>query len=404
MVPQFERFSCRRPLAWRRAKSWVPPLGLKSPFVFFALLSTLWMSAPDARAQDDAARLGAYYLKSVQEPSGLFRYEFDFLTSEFTADNNIIRQAGAAYGLAEYLRHSADGEIEETIANALHAYVALSLPFGEGQLLAPPNRERTDTGAGATALALLAELQYQEASGDQQFRANRDQWLQGLLSLYRPGQGISEYPGADSESPYYNGETWLALAYYADLFPKNQRVQSVLRRLDPYLIKKYSLEPNVSFYHWGAMASVIRFGTTGERRFLKFASSQTNHYLTIMRPAFLPDVNTCYELEGLISVAEIMDESDERYLANTIGQRIDREHAKILAFQIQPGQKEIRFGGGRYLYSEDIPSFAGAFLNGPFRPQTRIDSTQHCLSALVKYDRYRASSDHEVTADSNAAQ
>lgn len=404
MGSPLERFSWRWPRPRRRGGGRIHRLGLKLSFVCVAVLPVLWLGAAGAHAEGGVAERGALYLKSVQEPSGLFRYEFDFVTSTFSPDNNIVRQAGAAYGLAEYYVHSGDGSVEETIAAALRAYTALSLPWQEGRLVAPPNRDKTRAGAGATALALIAELQYQKASGDQQFADVREAWVRGLLALYRPGQGIAQYPGAETESPYYNGETWLALAYYADLFPEDERVGAVLDRLEPYLIQKYSLEPNVSFYHWGAMASSIRFRTTDEPRFRAFASSQTNHYLTVMRPDFLPNVNSCYELEGLISVAEIIDESAEGYLANTIARRIEREMDKNLAFQIRPGQTKIDFGGGRFLYSADLPTFAGAFLNGPYRPQARIDFTQHCLSAVVKHERYQAARGGNGAADDNTTQ
>ena len=67
------------------------------------------------------------------------------------------------------------------------------------------------------------------------------------------------------------------------------------------------------------------------------------------------------------------------------GMRIEAEILKSLSFQIMPGQSKLEFGDGRVLYSDDLKIFAGAFVDGLYRPRARIDSTQHCLSALLKY-------------------
>lgn len=339
----------------------------------------------------DPAKNGADALSNVQGPSGLFRYDFDFLSSKTSDKDNIVRQAGAGYGLAEYFLDSKDERTGKTIAAALRAYSTLSLPWQGGRLVATRDGDINGARTGATALALLTELQYQEASGDQQFRHSRKSWVSGLLSLYRANGGFSRSPESESESDFYNGEAWLALAYYNMLFPDDQDVSAVLEPLDSYLIQKYSLNPTTSFFHWGAMASAVRFKSTGTPRFREFASRQTEHYLERLRPTFHPNRNTCYALEGLIAVAEILDSTADRHFVAALNQRIERENAKNREFQIKPGQDRIDFGGDRYLYSKDLASYSGAFLRGRHRPQTRIDTTQHCISAMVKYTRYSSS-------------
>ena len=52
--------------------------------------------------------------------------------------------------------------------------------------------------------------------------------------------------------------------------------------------------------------------------------------------------------------------------------------------QILPEQRRIQFGPKRYLQAPEIADHAGAFLNGLYRPQVRVDATQHCLSAMLK--------------------
>jgi hypothetical protein len=45
------------------------------------------------------------------------------------------------------------------------------------------------------------------------------------------------------------------------------------------------------------------------------------------------------------------------------------------------------FGQGVYLVSPKLRDFSGAFLEGRFRPYTRVDYTAHCVSAMVKLAR-----------------
>ncbi len=362
---------------------------LAAAFLVAAVLVAAPASAPPARASahpdaPDPLALAAAYLISVQDREGLFDYEFDFIPGKFTKGANMVRQAGAGFGLAEYYRHSGDDGTGKAVARAIEAYWRNSYPWASGRLVTPDGKLR-NAKAGTTALALLAELLYFETSGDASFVEYRRAWLEGLLGLYSPGGGFLRTPGADRESPYFNGEGWLALAHYDRMFPGDDRIVPILRRLDNYLISSNTAEPNISFYHWGVMAAAMRFEATGDTRFMEFASLQTIAYLDELRPRVKPRNNTCYAVEGLAAVARMIGGAGfDDHLYGRLRERIAAEMEKNRSFQIAPGQQEIRFSGGATLRSEALPRFAGAFLNGRNRPRTRIDFTQHCLSAMIK--------------------
>jgi hypothetical protein len=59
----------------------------------------------------------------------------------------------------------------------------------------------------------------------------------------------------------------------------------------------------------------------------------------------------------------------------------------IRQLQIPPGASRMDFGEGIYLVSPRLRDFSGAFLEGRFRPFTRVDATAHCVSAMVKLAR-----------------
>ena len=331
-------------------------------------------------------QLALTYLINAQRPNGLFKYQFDFIRGKYVDRDSVVRQAGTGYGLAEYFSKTKDSRAKDTIVRALEAYAAHSIDYGRG-LVMSLDQSLDSAKTGATALALIAELFYFEATRDNQFRDVRQGWLRGLFALHRKGGGFVRSPSVREETPYYNGEGWLAMAHYARLFPGNAEVQKILEAVDPYLIDLYGREPDIGFLHWGMMAASVRYKTTEAKRFRDFVRNQARALLDRLRPDIKAHANACYSVEGLIATAEVLgeDQGGDRELGGRIRRRIDAEIEKSLTFQILPGQDKLNFGPGRYLFSEQLKHFTGAFTDGLYRARARIDDTHHCLSAFLNY-------------------
>lgn len=361
--------------------------------VYLVLFSVLF--GPIVGECHSPIELAATYLIKAQKKNGLFHYEYDFITDRYSWKDNIVRQTGVGYALAEYFQFSQKDNVKESILKALQAYSARSIPYGRGKLVSPTDAPEK-AKAGATALALLTELLYYKASKDTRFQQDRRTWVRGLLKLRRSGKGFSKIPKSEEESPYSNGEIWLALATHKNVFPGKPEINGVLEKVDQYFIETYGKKPRVAFFHWGVMAANERYKTTGNSRFRQFISDQTEHYLTVLRPILKDHVNTCYAVEGLVTAAQVLRTTGlNKTLQQRLEVRIKEEVQKNLQFQIKEGQTRLQltekrylYSEKRYLYSEKLPRFAGAFVNGLNRPQARIDFTQHCLSALIKYQSY----------------
>lgn len=319
-------------------------------------------------------------LLAVQTEEGLFSYGFDFVRGRASKRDSIVRQAGTVYALAEYYGHSRDQRLRDPIRRALTALSQRSIGVSGGALV---SKDGTLDGVkvGATALALLAEVYYFRTSGDGRFERERHAWLKGLLVLQRPGAGFRRAPGVDVESPYYNGEVWLALALHALTF-ETPAVARSLAEAEPYLMATYGAEPHIGFFHWGLMAAHLRWRATGETRYATWVRDQVANYLQELRPKLNPNANTCYALEGLFPALDMIEADAE--LRAALGDRVDRELKKILEFQVRPGQDRLDLGDGTQLISPRLQDYVGVFLAGRKRPSTRIDFTQHCISALVK--------------------
>lgn len=394
---------------------------------FAAAAAAIALLAPiAARAQDDAERIrrAVAHTIATQLPNGLFRYDFDFLAAEPTGQDNIVRQAGTLFALGAYLVDTGDLEVAAPIERGLDALAQRSLPIGRtntqswlewagvfsirswrveqalasrGWLYAREGDGSVVSGdasyagahAGATALALIAELEYFRATGDDRFAAQRVAWLNGLLALHVPGGGIRDNPETVDTGPYSDGEAWLALALYHDAFPGDAGAARALSELEDYLLDHYGQTPDRSFYHWGALSSAARLARGDPARLADFAAEQAEFVLREVPPEKKKDATSCALIEGLGSaVAVIRSRPGREELVARLEERVALELARNRPLQIQPGQRRLALGGGGGLHAPSLAGSAGAFLAGRYAPYTRVDLTQHCISAFLTASRH----------------
>ena len=338
-----------------------------------------------------ASELTAGYLMKSQEEDGLFTYAFDFAKDRPSSKNNVVRQAGAGAVLAEYYVATGDRRVEPALIAAIEGFAAKSIPYGQGKVMTL-NGARRGARIGGTALALLTELRYHEGSGDNRFESQRRDWLNGLLAVRVPGGGFWKYPEAREELSFFNGEAWLALAHYHRMFPDDEEVRRTLSEIDEIFMKRYGAEEKGGFFLWGLQAAATRYASGAGEALHRYALEKVRFYLDERRPKFRKNSMHCASMEGLVAVLLALQSDDPinaeyRALEGRLRDRVEREMAKHLTFQIQPGQKKIHHREGVYLYAERLSKFAGAFLTSRTSNKTRVDFTWHCLSSLVKYGR-----------------
>jgi len=371
----------------------------------------------------DRLRQAVEYLLAAQLPSGLFVYDFDFVADRSVEPDNIVRQAGVAYILAEYYRYAPDPHVRRAIEATLTRLGALSLPFGKsrlqsafeqaGLLSVPIGRYKLKASlerfgllyrpsgngkvisldgkyvgalTGAVAVALLAEMQYHQATADNRFGSLRSAWLEGLLSLRIPRRGFRISPGFIDETPFFDGEGWLALAYYNRLFPRDKSIVSTLDNLEAYLMTRYANDVTSGFYQWGTMAAALRLEQTSNPRFLSFIRAQAQALLEAPRRDEWRGDSSCAHMEGLAVAARVLrahPDVDPPLLEKVLT-RLNEEMEKNRQLQIPPNGGRIAFGKGVQLISPKLRDFSGAFLVGRFRAYTRVDETAHCVSAMTK--------------------
>jgi hypothetical protein len=393
--------------------------------LILAMITPAVAQTPDR----DSLRRAVEYLLGSQLPSGLFVYDFDFMAGRSVEQDNVVRQAGAAYFLAEYYLQAPDPRVRHSIEVALTRLGELSLPISKsrtqaalentGLLSVPVGRYKLRAGlerfgllyrargdgrvisldgtyryalSGAPALALLAELQYSQATHDGRFATLGSAWLKGLMSLRVPGRGFRISPGVIDETPFFDGEGWLALAYYNEVYPGDAGIASALESLESYLMIRYASDVATGFYQWGTMAAARRLKVTSDQKFLAFVRAQAEAFLTAPRPHRWRADNPCADLEGLITAAGVLrarKDADGALLAR-IEARVTEGMTVTHGLQIGANTDRIEFGDGIYLTAPKLRDFAGAFLLGKYEPVTRVDVTGHCVAAMTKLGAARA--------------
>lgn len=365
----------------------------------------------------------------VQKPSGFMPYGFDFVLDSEAEPNtmsgaNLVRQAGTASSLADYYALTKDQRAAPAIQRFLRAFGHHSLPIGKskGQALVESTRvlslpygrykihaalDRLDllyanegpgkvlspdgsydkARTGAVALALLTEVRYAQTSGDNSFADLRRAWVEGLVALRIPGGGFRDNPESINSLPYFDGESWLALAEYHRAFPQDRRVSELLADVEEALLEQYGDAKDVAFFHWGTQAAAVRYADTKDKKFLDFIKAQTRAFLDDKKDKIGMN-NNCASVEGLADAIGALLSAGEGNgeLANRARRWITKEMHKAKQLQIQPGQTELVFSNAR-LVAPRMQEFAGCFRMGVYVAYTQVDLTQHCLSAMLKLKR-----------------
>lgn len=369
---------------------------------------------------------------TVQKPSGFMPYGFNFLENresepETLSAENLTRQAGTASALADYYALTKDERAKPALQQYLRAFGRHSLPIGKRRLqrlvestrllsipigrykihaalkkygllyettgpgkVLSPDADYGKAYTGALALALLTEVRYSSVSGDGDFADLRGAWLEALIGLRIPGAGFRLTPTSIDATPYFDGEAWLALAEYNRAFRDDRRASEFLADLDAALMGNYGRQFNIDFFHWGTMAAAARFADTKDKRFLDFVKAQTGAFLD--RRKKRPDnSNNCASVEGVADAIGALHRAGEgkSELTGRAREWIAAEMRKARQLQIRPGQKELVFLNAR-IVAPRIADFAGSFRSALHAADTRVDFTQHCVSAMVKLERVDA--------------
>ena len=303
-------------------------------------------------------------LKNMVNPNGSIQYEWDYQIPYTSDKKNNVRLMGTAYSLAYALYVEQDKSLIPVIQNVFNHY---------------SNKiKRPTIKTGAKALLLLAVIYYEQATNDNKFSQLRDTLLQQLKRLYQPQIGFKIRRDTTKTSPYFDGESWLALATYNHFYPKDKGVIDLLKKIDTDMLEKY--DPTVfdkSFFHWGMQSAATRFKDTNDKKFLDYMKKMMQAYLEYGHIS--TSSAACAYLEGLTTAAAAVQTADKEFYF--LLQNYATAHLQsIINLQVLDTLPMTNTP-----VPDEVSQFKGAFLLNKNSSKTRCDATQHCIVALLKY-------------------
>lgn len=357
----------------------------------------------------DYLALSAHFLINQQQPDGFFKYEYDFITGNYTHWDNVIHQTRAGYTLMQYyaflVRNNIDSQLAAVVLSsavkALRGYASVSVThnsmpgklisfyYSKNSIASPDSRkilpnqtiQRLEAEIAATAFALITEISYWNFTSDTSFAEQREQWKQALI--YH-AQQVLKTPSQKNPFMTY---IWQALSVYARANPSDKETNDLLPQIDAYFLNFPRYMKDVEDYTWDMIAVNLRFQMTQQLSFANFAARQTTKLLENMYAQHDTTINSCSLSLGLVEASLILTEKSGDYarIEQTALGRSQLEYYSSLKYTILPNQAWIALGPGRTLHSQDFKRFAGASVFGMHMPRTNIGLIEMCLLTGMRF-------------------
>jgi len=361
---------------------------------------------------DDVFDAGSSFLVRWQLPEGNFRYMYDWMTGTWVEDDHQVRQAGSLWGLATCYRHNPTPELKKAIDRGLKFWFDRTIK-GPGENTLTLEYPGQDTiHSGSVALVALSIIEYLKTDKPME-RAYRDELstkLDGYLAFLqwmqrKDGRFSKEFNHKTGKklkrsSPYYDGETLLALCKAARQLDRKSLIPTIekaaRRTAEIYTVRAWKKDRDSDrtkgFFQWGSMAFAEYYQAKWKDYELFGDVALTLGWWMIHTHRTLTrNRNHAYAVEGLIAAWRIANMRGDIKAQNDLMYSIDKSLYKLSKWQIggplanknkflrEKGTKDAMAQGG--VMNARKPS--GAPVKRDVAHQLRIDVTQHQMHAVT---------------------
>lgn len=339
---------------------------------------------------------GVNWLKTAQEESGHFRYEYLPYEGTYRNDDNMVRQAGALYALGEVLQSSDTDsfDVSDTMQNAIEYFKTMSRKGTVGDTTfrcIVRSDASTQCPLGATALALVGILNYVSLhpENESEYADLIRDYGAYILAMQKENGGFTDMfnvrgsTANEKESPFSNGEALLALVRLY-MYAPNPLLESAIDRAFTYLKD----EPFDSALYLWIMAALkdMQIIWPSNSMYVPYTRAFTTWRIEGAINYSNPTRNYCAYAEGLASAYTILEKKSTAVELTPIRTQLNSMHARHQALQIGSHDmyRILTEDGVLALKKiEDVSRAKGGFLTGDAEPTERIDFTQHCMTAYL---------------------
>lgn len=357
-----------------------------------------------------AALDGGRYLVAHQAPNGRYLYEHDLVTGQKTdprsPNYSMPRHAGTTYFLAELYRITKEDWLREPIERAF-AHLADLLAAGHCGGTLPDgtpfdcvlDRNESVSQLGSTALAVVALVEYERATGDQRYRPLATKLAAFILYMQRSDGSFrhlynprTKQPDDKAELLYYSGEAALALARMYAITGDARYSRAAERALD-WLVDWYDFFLGGFFYgeeHWTCIAAEAIWPAVQKPKYQEFCDGY-GEFLRAQQPApgELPDED---DFAGAYNFTPFVPPyntpAGSRTEAMISAYLLGKHHGDpdpAIAAQIRAA---LQYALGQQIRPDNDFDAAGSADGGmpgsPIDRSVRIDYVQHVCSAMIR--------------------
>jgi len=342
--------------------------------------------------------LGSQFLIENQKMAGNFNYEYDFVNRRQSSDDSQVRQAGALWGISLLYQNKPSEPLLDMFRKGYEFFKAHTIT-GENntQWIAYPSEEYGKTGTIALVCLSLVEMlrssELTNTSFKKILRSDLDEYLNFLLSL-RLDNGLFHQnyhhngSGFGSSSPYFDGETLLALCKSYNYLGRSDLKSDIIKTAEQshqeYIVNALAVDQDSSvtkgFFQWGIMSyyQIVQTEWEGADEYssviIDLADWMIDVHKTLARTR-----NTAYAYEGIIHAYVTAQQVNDGFHQLKFKQVIDTGLYKLTSWQV---------GGpipNEYLQDHQTsdPLAIGGVMNHKQEPYLRIDVTQHQMHAVI---------------------
>jgi hypothetical protein len=344
-----------------------------------------------------AIRAGEFILRQ-QHADGQFYYIYYALDHRHfgTSGSSLARHAGAIYSLSQLYAHTREQRFAHSAAQAARWLLdRYSRPCGTGRRCLVQSR---DAKLGETALTLIALLEYQRATQQDEFSMAAREFGEFVLAMQRvDGEFHHVYdirrqtPHSQRRLLFASEQAALALVMTYNVFADRRSLQGAERALDFLTGPKYAYFVGWFAYgedHWTCIAAEEAWPHLTSRRYVDFCSGYAAYLRRLQygtnHPVYAGQYGFSYVLVPQVAAAAGYTEAmiSTYRLSVHHGQADAVLKAQVLAALEALRRNQLR-DDNSYLATSPLDA-SGGVRRSIVQQDIRLDFTQHALSALIR--------------------